>query len=78
MRSGIYRFCRNPAYMGFYISSIGMSFLLSSIIYFICFCIFLINQPLRILQEKKFLTEAFGDKYEKLQTESGKIFSQNS
>ena len=61
---GVYAFCRNPIYVGVYLSFIGIFFLLPSLIYLIGFSLFLINQHFRIMQEEKFLIESFGSEYE--------------
>ncbi len=64
MTSGIYRFCRNPAYMGTHLSFLGIFLVLPSLVYLIGFCIFVVYQHFRILQEERFLREAFGAEYE--------------
>jgi len=72
--SGIYKFCRNPAYMGYYLSTVGVFFLIPSVIFLIGFILFLINQHLRILQEEKFLSERFGVEYENYKQKVGRYF----
>jgi len=62
--SGIYRFCRNPAYMGTHLSFLGIFLLLPSLVYLIGFCLFLVYQHFRILQEERFLRGTFGAEYE--------------
>jgi len=62
--SGIYRLCRNPAYMGTHLSFLGVFFLVPSLVYLIGFCLFVVYQHFRILQEERFLRGAFGAEYE--------------
>lgn len=62
--SGLYRFCRNPGYLGVHMSWFGIFILVSSLFYFIGFFLFLIGMHFRILQEEKFLKERFGEEYE--------------
>lgn len=70
--SGLYRFCRNPAYIGMYLSFLGLFFLLTSFLYLIGLCLFLMNQHFRILQEEKFLTNSFGAEYEEYMHKVGR------
>ncbi|MCC7451579.1 MAG: isoprenylcysteine carboxylmethyltransferase family protein [Anaerolineae bacterium] len=62
--SGIYRFSRNPAYSGVYLSFLGIFLILPSLIYLIGFCLFLLNQHFRIQREERFLRKSFGTDYE--------------
>lgn len=64
MTSGVYSFCRNPLYVGAHLSFFGIFLLLPSLIYLVGFCLFLINQHFRILQEEEFLIKSFGAEYE--------------
>jgi protein-S-isoprenylcysteine O-methyltransferase Ste14 len=61
---GVYQFCRNPAYVGTYLSFLGIFLLVPSLVYLIGLCLFLVYQHFRILQEERFLREAFGAEYE--------------
>lgn len=61
--SGVYQFCRNPAYIGMDFSFFGLFFLLPSYNYLIGLCLFLMYQHFRIVQEEKFLEKTFGDEY---------------
>ena len=70
--SGVYKFCRNPVYFGTYLSFIGTLFLVSSLLYLIGFCSFLIGMHIRILQEEKFLTTRFGINYETYKNSIGR------
>jgi len=70
--SGPYGFCRNPAYVGVYLSFFRIFLLLPSVIYLIGFCLFLINQHFRILQEEKFLAGSFGAEYEQYKQRAGR------
>ncbi len=64
MTSGIYRFSRNPAYTGVYLSFFGIFLMLPSLVYLTGFCVFLLNQHFRIQQEERFLRKSFGTEYE--------------
>jgi protein-S-isoprenylcysteine O-methyltransferase Ste14 len=70
--SGIYRFCRNPAYTGTHLSFLGIFLILPSLVYLIGFCLFLMYQHFRILQEERFLREAFGAEYEEYFRKTGR------
>jgi protein-S-isoprenylcysteine O-methyltransferase Ste14 len=70
--SGVYNFCRNPAYVGVYSSFLGMFLLLPSLIYLVGFCLFFIHQHFKILQEERFLAGAFGTAYEEYRQRVGR------
>jgi len=72
--SGVYRFCRNPGYLGVNISWFGIFILVSSLFYLIGFFLFLIGIQFRILQEEKFLKEGFGEDYEIYMEKVGRYF----
>ena len=70
--TGIYGFCRNPIYVGVYLSFLGIFFLLPSLIYIGGFCLFLLNNHFRILVEEKFLAESFREEYENYRQRVGR------
>ena len=70
--SGVYCFCRNPAYIGTYFSFFGIFLLLSSLLYLIGFCFFLVGMHIRILHEEKFLIRRFGSNYENYKNKIGR------
>lgn len=63
IRRGIYRFSRNPAFLGFDLFYIGfvLAFCNPVILVFLIFCVVLLH--LQILEEEKYLPLAFGKKY---------------
>lgn len=63
--AGVYGFCRNPVYVGIYLSFMGIFFILPTLVFLIGFFFFLLNNHFRILEEEKFLTDAFGQEYVK-------------
>ena len=72
--SGVYRFSRNPLYIGAYLVFIGLFLLLPSIIYLIGLFLFFILQHFRILQEEQFLKDTFGVEYENYMKKVGRYF----
>ncbi len=63
--TGLYRFTRNPMYLGMLTALFGFAFLLKSLSGFLALPVFvlLINQ-LQIIPEEKTLTQLFGDSYQ--------------
>jgi protein-S-isoprenylcysteine O-methyltransferase Ste14 len=70
--SGVYGFSRNPAYVGVYLSYLGIFLLLPSLIYLIGLCLFLVQQHFKILREEDFLKESFGAEYEEYRQRVGR------
>lgn len=61
---GIYKFSRNPAFLGFYLMFTGLFFTYANIITLIVLAINVIAFHLLILQEEKHLLTMFGNEYE--------------
>ncbi|MEI8199475.1 MAG: isoprenylcysteine carboxylmethyltransferase family protein [Eubacteriales bacterium] len=72
--TGIYKFSRNPAFVGFDLFFIGMSLLFSNIINLTVSGILILVIHQQIADEEKFLTAVFGDKYLDYQRKTGKYF----
>lgn len=62
--SGIYSLCRNPLYMGSYLSFFGLFLMMPNVIYLIGFAFGLLNNHFRILEEEKYLSQAFSGEYD--------------
>lgn len=61
--TGIYKFSRNPGFVGFDFFFIGMALLFSSLFNLIFSCMLLCILHLQILEEEKFLSITFGKEY---------------
>jgi protein-S-isoprenylcysteine O-methyltransferase Ste14 len=72
--TGIYTFSRNPAFVGFDLFFIGMSLLFSHIFNLIISFILILVIHQQILEEEKFLTTAFGEKYTDYQKKTRRYF----
>lgn len=72
--SGIYRFSRNPAFLGFDLVYLGIlvAFFNPVHLFFAAFAV--ITLHLQILQEEAFLTETFGDPYLEYKQHTGRYF----
>ena len=60
---GIYKYSRNPAFVGFDLMYIGMCLLFCNILMIIFTIFTIIMLDLQIRQEEKYLVKRFGDKY---------------
>ncbi len=60
---GIYRFSRNPAFVGFDCMYVGIFIMFCNIVLGILTVIFMVQLHLLILQEEKFLEKRFGAEY---------------
>lgn len=72
--NGIYRFSRNPAFLGFDLMYLGIliSFFNYLHLLFALFAVVMLH--LQILQEEKFLTAAFGESYADYKKRTGRYF----
>lgn len=61
--SGIYRLSRNPAFLGFDLVYVGMLVMFFNPVLLICSTVAIVTMHLQILNEEKFLTNVYGDKY---------------
>lgn len=72
--TGIYRLSRNPAFLGFDLMYLGLLIAFFNFVHLI-FVIFAIGMlHLQILQEERFLTGAFGERYSEYKTHTGRYF----
>lgn len=72
--TGIYRISRNPAFLGFDLMYIGVLIAYFNYMHlaFVVFAVVMLH--LQILQEEKFLTTTFGEKYTKYKKRTGRYF----
>ncbi|WP_461587959.1 methyltransferase family protein [Winogradskyella sp.] len=61
--TGIFKYSRNPGLIGLYISFLGFFMIKPSILYSICFVIYIIHMHFKILLEEDYLMNLHGDKY---------------
>ena len=72
--TGIYKYSRNPGFVGFDLFFIGMALLFSSLFNLIFSCMLLCILHLQILEEEKFLSSAFGKDYLDYQGKTSRYF----
>ena len=70
---GIYRFTRNPIYLGASIVFAGLPIYAASVIGFVTMLAQIPIFLVRIKMEEKLLTEHFGDRYEAYQNTTAKL-----
>lgn len=63
VKAGIYKYSRNPAFVGFDLFYIGMALSFSNFFNIIFACAAILMLHLQILEEEKFLPTAFGEQY---------------
>ncbi len=71
---GIYRFSRNPAFLGFDLMYTGILAAFFNYLHLIFVLYAVIMLHLQILQEEKFLTATFGDTYTEYKKKTGRYF----
>lgn len=72
--TGIYRISRNPAFLGFDLMYIGVLIAYFNYLHlaFVVFAVVMLH--LQILQEEKFLTAVFGERYTEYKKHTGRYF----
>lgn len=70
--SGIYRFSRNPAFLGFDLMYLGILFSFFNYLHLLFALFAVVMLHLQILQEEKFLTAAFGESYTDYKKRTGR------
>lgn len=71
---GIYRYSRNPAFVGFDLLYIGMALAFSNRINIIFACLSILLLHLQILEEEKYLPTVFGKAYLEYKKKTGRYF----
>lgn len=71
---GIYRISRNPVFLGFDLIYIGIGISFFNIILLVVSIVGIVMMHLQILEEEKFLVEAFGTGYEEYRKQVGRYF----
>lgn len=71
---GIYKFSRNPAFLGFDLTYIGASLSFGNVIVFIMAVLTILILHLQILEEEKFLAVTFGNNYVDYKNKVGRYF----
>jgi protein-S-isoprenylcysteine O-methyltransferase Ste14 len=72
--SGIYRFSRNPAFLGFDLTYIGTCLAFGNMVLFITAAITILIMHLQILEEEKFLENTFKGEYLNYKRKVGRYF----
>lgn len=72
--TGIYRISRNPAFLGFDLMYIGLLITFFNYLHLIFVLYAVVMLHLQILQEEKFLTATFGEKYTEYKKKTGRYF----
>lgn len=73
--TGIYRFSRNPAFLGFDLMYVGLLLSFFNLVH-LAFAVFsMVMLHLQILQEEGYLREAFGETYAQYYSCTGRYFS---
>ncbi|MGB7473939.1 MAG: isoprenylcysteine carboxylmethyltransferase family protein [Trichococcus sp.] len=72
--TGVYKYSRNPGFVGFDLFFIGMALLFSNLFNIIFSCMLLFLLHLQILEEEKFLSKAFGKEYTDYQKKTRRYF----
>lgn len=72
--TGIYKYSRNPAFLGFDLTYIGASLTFGNVILIMIATIMIILMHLQILEEEKFLVNTFKDDYITYKSKVGRYF----
>ncbi len=74
IKSGIYRWSRNPAFLGFDLMYLGLLISFFNVIHLLFVLYAVIMLHLQILQEEQFLTDSFGEEYTTYKQHTGRYF----
>lgn len=74
IKNGIYKYSRNPAFVGFDLFYIGMAFAFSNVLNIVFACASILMLHLQILEEEKFLPTVFGEEYLDYKEKTGRYF----
>ena len=69
---GIYKYSRNPAFLGFDLMYIGVLFAYFNLALLVLTAIVVVTLHMQILQEEKFLSGAFGEEYREYKKRTGR------
>ncbi|WP_343208695.1 serine hydrolase [Anaerolentibacter hominis] len=72
--TGIYRFSRNPAFLGFDLMYLGLLMAFFNYLHLIFVLYAVVMLHLQILQEEKFLSDTFGEPYTEYKKHTGRYF----
>jgi protein-S-isoprenylcysteine O-methyltransferase Ste14 len=74
IKTCIYKYSRNPAFVGFDLFYLGLALLFSNVLNVLCACISILMLHLQILEEEKFLPTIFGTEYLEYKKKTGRYF----
>jgi protein-S-isoprenylcysteine O-methyltransferase Ste14 len=74
VKTGIYKYSRNPAFVGFDLFYIGMALAFSNVLNIVFVCASILMLHLQILEEEKFLPIVFGEEYLDYKEKTGRYF----
>lgn len=72
--TGLYRFSRNPMYMGYFMYFFGCTIITKSLVLFIVLIVFQVSSHWLIIAEEKWCIEYFGDPYEEYRKKVRRYF----
>lgn len=71
---GIYRYSRNPAFLGFDLLYVGILLAFFNVVHLLAVCYAVGMLHLQILQEERYLTGVFGEAYREYKSRVGRYF----
>ena len=64
VNNGVFRFSRNPGLIGLYISFLGFYLIKPSILFSVCFIIYVVHMHFKVKMEEDYLRHKYGENYE--------------
>nr|WP_321236192.1 methyltransferase [uncultured Psychroserpens sp.] len=61
--NGLFKYSRNPGLLGLYISFLGFYLIQPSILFLICYSIYIVHMHFKIIMEEDYLTNIHGEDY---------------